>query len=300
MNISLQPGTYVVAVSGGVDSVALLHLLHAIYMQSTANYRFVVAHFDHGIRDDAAEDRRLVQQLAQDYTIPVVYDEGRLGATASEATAREARYTFLHHVRVQAKADAIITAHHQDDVLETALLNMMRGTNRKGISSLKSTDIVRRPLLHMPKQDIVAYAKAHNLQWREDSTNSDERYKRNFVRRQLMTKLTPEQRAELLRRISDIGSLNKLIDAELELHLEAQPHSTALSRRYITALPHALSMELMAAWLRSNKITTFDKRTLLRIVVLSQVLSDGQQIDVNRRYFISVSTNELKLTSRHH
>src|SRR4051794_19867846 len=118
-----KPGSYVVAVSGGVDSMALLH-----YLQTRPGIKLTVAHFDHGIRDDSPEDRKLAQEVAKSYKLPFVYHEGRLGGEASEATARAARYDFLNKVRRSSQAQAIITAHHQDDLLETAILNMLRGT----------------------------------------------------------------------------------------------------------------------------------------------------------------------------
>ena len=126
-HIPLAPGTYIVAVSGGVDSIVLLDLL-----ANQEKAKLIVAHFDHGIRNDSRDDRMFVQDLAVRYELPFVYDVGNLGQGASEAKAREARYTFLRGVRQAAGARSIITAHHEDDVLETAILNIMRGTGRKG------------------------------------------------------------------------------------------------------------------------------------------------------------------------
>src|SRR5437764_343012 len=128
-----KPGKYVVAVSGGVDSVALLDML-----ARSDDLKLVVAHFDHGIRKDSAKDRKFVEDLAKNYDLPFVYEEGHLGSGTSEAVARGARYDFLHRVKKSHGAQAIITAHHQDDVLETAIINLLRGTGRKGLTSLTS------------------------------------------------------------------------------------------------------------------------------------------------------------------
>ena len=106
MEITLPGGRYVVAVSGGVDSVVLLHMLAGQRAKDKRQSRtnsalspqpsaLIIAHFDHGIRLDSVEDRKLVQKQAKQYGLPFVYDRAELGAGASEATAREARYAFL-------------------------------------------------------------------------------------------------------------------------------------------------------------------------------------------------------------
>src|SRR6185369_2891937 len=122
MQLKVRPGKYVVAVSGGVDSMVLLELL-----RQKPKLELIVAHFDHGIRPESGEDRKLVQRIAKHYELPFVYVEGHLGASASEALAREARYAFLRKVQAEQGAEAIITAHHQDDMLETAIMDLMRG-----------------------------------------------------------------------------------------------------------------------------------------------------------------------------
>src|SRR5438445_4950610 len=115
-----KPGSYAVAVSGGVDSVVLLDIL-----AKRDDLELAVAHFDHGIREDSVEDRHFVEGLAKNYGLPFIYEEGSLGPKSSEAEAREARYKFLRQAQKKAGAKAIITAHHQDDLLETAILNML-------------------------------------------------------------------------------------------------------------------------------------------------------------------------------
>jgi tRNA(Ile)-lysidine synthase TilS/MesJ len=96
-----------------------------------------------------------------------------LGPKTSEAKARDARYKFLEEVKAVNKAKAIVTAHHQDDVLETAILNMLRGTGRRGLTSLQNRKNLIRPLLKFSKAAIKNYAKSHKLKWREDSTNEN-------------------------------------------------------------------------------------------------------------------------------
>lgn len=292
MNALLEPGLYVVAVSGGVDSVALLHLL-----TNQPDVRLIVAHYDHGIRDDSAEDRRHVAGLAQQYVLPFVYNEGHLGAGASEAIARDARYAFLHKVREQSGAVAIVTAHHEDDALETALLNLLRGTRRRGLSSLRSTDVIKRPLLGHTKQQITKYARANGLVWREDSTNASDAYRRNHVRHHLMTKLTPLQRQHLSAHVHRAAKLNDQIDQMLTNVLHVQPGMNALDRSFYARLPHDVARELMYAWLRREGIKDLTSKRLETVVVAAKTYKRGQRISLDSTHELRVGTKRLALTS---
>lgn len=264
--VRLDPGHYVVAVSGGVDSMALLHILAQLH-KSPEPLSFTVAHFDHGIREDSHLDRRLVAETARGHGLPFVFARAELGAGASEAAARAARYEFLRKVQAQANARAIVTAHHHDDVVETAVLNLIRGTGRKGLSSLKlrSEGGIIRPLLHVPKAHLKAYAEANGLTWREDSTNMDQSYKRNYVRHSILSKAKAKSPAEyhklvaLLRRQRE---LNHAIDGYLEALLHTQPSRASLRRADVISLPYQVAAELVAEWLRGN-----GKRQLSRWLV---------------------------------
>ena len=150
--------TYIVAVSGGVDSIALLHAL----VQNHNSNSFVVAHANHGIRDDAQQDADVVRSYATIYNAPFEYTELQLTSDASEVEARQARYKFLKSVMQKHGAYAIITAHHQDDVIETMFINIVRGTGRRGLASLKSEGTMIRPLLAVPKTAIYDYARKSN------------------------------------------------------------------------------------------------------------------------------------------
>lgn len=170
---------YIVAVSGGVDSVVLLDV-----MSRVPGVELVVAHFDHGIRSDSHEDALFVAQLAEKYRLPFELRREDLGAAASEALARERRYLFLRQLARHYNA-RLVTAHHLDDVVETVAINMTRGTGWRGVSALNS-DVVR-PLLDTSKASIIAYARRNGLAWREDSTNQTDAYLRNRIRRSTLT-----------------------------------------------------------------------------------------------------------------
>jgi tRNA(Ile)-lysidine synthetase-like protein len=293
MQINLKPGSYVVAVSGGVDSVALLHML-----QSPPELKLVVAHFDHGIRPDSRRDRLLVQALARRYGLPFLYDEGSLGSAASEATAREARYTFLYKARSAAGADAIVTAHHKDDLLETAIINIIRGTGRKGLAGLRSTDDIMRPLLHLTKEQIGTYAREHGLEWHEDSTNLDTDYLRNYVRRAILPRFSGENVQSLHDLISRTDVLNESIDREIDGIVQMCTDGDTLDRRLFRLLPHTVAREVMAAWLRNRDIRGFDKKMLERLTHAAKIQRTGREVPVYKTTVLRVYDRYLALATR--
>ncbi len=297
MNVILpKPGVYVVAVSGGVDSMALLHLLHTHNQKIPKRpWKLTVAHLDHGIREDSTDDRRLVQKVAKEYGLPFVYHRVELGTAASEAEARKARYDFLNKVRETVGASAIITAHHQDDVLETAIINLLRGSGRKGLTALASRLGLERPLLSVPKQLLVAHAKTRQLGWREDSTNLETAYLRNHIRHVVLTKFDTADREHLIRIITNLRAANHEIDATLNEQLEKNIVDDRLDRQWFIGLPHPVAREVMAAWLRQHSVRNFDSKMLERLVVAAKVGSPGNQFDVMKGVVLTVWVDNLAL-----
>lgn len=293
MEIDVQPGRYVVAVSGGIDSVVLLDLL-----ARQSGLFLTVAHFDHGIREDSDEDRRLVKERAAVYDLPYVFAMGKLGPNASEAAARQARYEFLHRVRLASGAGAIITAHHQDDVLETALFNLLRGSGRKGLSSLKSTDVVKRPLLGMSKCELLRYAESKGIPWHEDSTNTDERYERNYIRKNLLPRFADTDRRKLLQLIDGTALLNLEIESQIANYLHLQPAPDVLDRYSFTTLPHSVSKEVLAEWLRTHTDVELSTNLLERLVRAAKVGRGGTRVDIDRYYLLEISRKHLALRQR--
>lgn len=280
------------AVSGGVDSMALLHHLHNT---NPGDRKLIVAHLDHGIREDSADDRQLVAAVAREYGLPFIYKEAGLGAGASEAAARTARYSFLRDVQRSSGARALVTAHHQDDVLETAILNMLRGTGRKGLTALSSRHDVVRPLLNTPKQALIAYAKDQGLRWHEDSTNLDTTYTRNYIRAHLLPRFRAADRTQLLQHINTLTQLNQDIDEAITGHLHLQSTARSLDRNWFNHLPHAVAREVLAGWLRAHGIASFDTKTLERLVVAAKTSPPGRKYPIVQQHFIEVQPRLLAL-----
>lgn len=224
---------YIVAVSGGVDSVVMLDMLVA-----SGEHELIVAHYDHGIREDSSDDATLVRSLARRYGLVFESSEGMLGASVSEADARESRYTWLTSIKEKHGAAAIMTAHHEDDVIETMIINLIRGTGWRGLISLRNSETLIRPLLSWSKIKIVSYALEHNLEWHDDSTNDDIRYLRNYVRYRYVQRLSLSERARWLAINTTTQIIGEAIEAELQAHHPISPHSRyelIMSGRDVTA-----------------------------------------------------------------
>lgn len=199
---------YLVAVSGGVDSMVLLHKL----MQS-GQHELIVAHFDHGIRTDSAADARFVEAVTQGYGLEFVSERAELGEGASEELARQYRYGFLERMADRYQA-VIVTAHHADDVVETIALNIARGTGWRGLSVLDRLAVLR-PLLQLRKEQVRDYAVKHRLEWVEDHTNAEMIYTRNRVRRLLARKLSASQHHAVMAIWSKQRHVRRAVDHEL-------------------------------------------------------------------------------------
>ncbi len=287
MKIHLEPGKYIVAVSGGVDSVDLLDVL-----SKQQDLELVVAHFDHGIRGDSAEDRKFVEDLAKKYGLLFEYEEGNLGEDISEARAREARYKFLKDVKEKHRAQAIVTAHHQDDLLETIILNLLRGTGRKGITSLSDHKDIKRPLLKTTKQQILDYAQQHELTWHEDPSNVDTNYLRNKIRHQIIPKLSDEDREKFLSIHESLAKQNPEIDNLLATY---QKEENKLSKKDVNMADHKVARELISSRLRANGVADLDQKKIERIVVGAKTLKHGKEIPVNKGATIEVQKDLLLL-----
>lgn len=285
----MPEGHYVVAISGGVDSMVLLDML-----AGQTKCTFVVAHVDHGIRSDSYQDYVLVQEAARQYRQKFYGCRVSLGSAASEAIARKVRYDFLLSVQQREGADGIITAHHQDDMVESVILQIARGTYRKGLSPLGNQNIVR-PLLVYTKEQLKTYATNQAIKWREDSTNSDMAYTRNRLRASISASdSNAVARADLLEITQNMAIQNRSIDSEF-LQLEAWLlDSDAIVRWKFAQLPHAVSMDYVAFYLRSRGVQ-FDSRLLEKLVVALKVQKPHSFVSIGVKTFIEISPKTAQL-----
>ena len=179
----------VIAISGGMDSVVLTHVLLNILDQF--NYQLTLAHVNHGLRENADGDMKFVQHLSQKWNLPceiIRLDPQTKNSNESvESWARKHRYKALEKIRMKTKGNFILTAHHKTDQAETILMRLAQGSGGKGLRGIHpKAGLVRRPLLFFTKQELVDYAQQHTLTFVEDETNSDISIPRNFIRHNIL------------------------------------------------------------------------------------------------------------------
>ncbi|MEN9839249.1 MAG: hypothetical protein RL177_728 [Bacteroidota bacterium] len=160
----------VVAVSGGLDSVVLWHMLHE------AGHHGVVAHVNYGFRGvDSDADEALVRRLAHQWGWECRVAHPDLPAGNRQDEARKQRYAFFEQLRADIGASAILLAHHEDDQVETIVLKLLRGARLDACHGMKiRRGYLVRPLLHVPKSALITYAKNHELTWRDDASNLEQ------------------------------------------------------------------------------------------------------------------------------
>jgi tRNA(Ile)-lysidine synthetase-like protein len=273
---------YLVAVSGGIDSMVLLDML------VQQGQPLVVAHVDHGIRSDGDKDRALVSEYADKYELPFVTTSLLLGPDTSELEARSARYAWLQEQQTKLHAGPIVTAHHRDDLIETIIINIMRGTGWRGLCSLRSTDEIVRPLLAigMQKTDIVRYAIEHGLSWREDSTNDDVRYLRNHIRHGIIGKLPPATISQLVELYESQTKLRHEIDEELRQLVDA---GAVLPRYEVIMMGDDVAEEIIPRWIGYP----LQRPTTRRILHFAKTARPGTRFSLDGTQWIEASAREL-------
>jgi len=251
-----------IGVSGGADSVMMMHLLDDL--SSPCDFLLTVAHLNHGIRTEADDDATFVQSIAAARGIPFVLDQIDVPALAEangesiEMAARRARYAFFADAARNAECTVIATAHTRDDQAETIVLNLARGTGVGALagiprcSALGPTRLIR-PLLDVTRHDVETYLREHSIPWREDASNTDTRFLRNRVRHHVMpmleSQLNPQIRDALLRCADIWGEEDRWLEALTKEALDSCRAEDDLLLKPLRDLPTAARRRVLRRWL---------------------------------------------------
>ncbi len=262
-NMIPSPGSIVVcAVSGGRDSVCLLHYLHE--MSQRCGFSVVAGHYNHHMRPTAQRDEDFVRELCRELQVPFYTDGCDVVAAALEngcgveEMGRRLRYAFLDRLADRLGASHIATAHHMGDQAETVLLNLLRGTGPEGLGGIPPVrGRLMRPLLNTPREEIEAYLAERELGHVEDETNESLAFARNRLRRLVLPeleKINPALRNNVARTAAIVRRENDFLD---ELASDYLPQTgTRISCRQLMEAPEALRprmVRILASRLESGK-----------------------------------------------
>ena len=208
----------ILCVSGGSDSIALLHLCHQL--SRLFRWQLHILHFHHGLREESDEEARFVRDLSQRLNLKFHLRTTRdfqSETSGLQEKARNWRRTEALKLREEIRADSILTAHHAEDQLETWLLKWLRGAHLSGLQGMSRSDPpFIRPLLDFQKNMLSDFLKENGFEWREDASNQDSKYMRNRVRNELLPLLRTLSREGIESRIRDLDSQSRLLQKELE------------------------------------------------------------------------------------
>ena len=255
---------YLVAVSGGRDSVVLLHALVEAGFK-----KLIVCHLNHGLRGRAAAaDARFVAALAKRLGLECEGEKSEVARMAAEAgesletTARKARYAFFARVARKRRCRSVFLAHHADDQVETVLFNLFRGSGRAGLAGMSPNSVrevegirlrLLRPMLGVWRTEVDAYIKAHALKFREDESNREVAFTRNRIRHELLPVVERvfgrDVRGAVWRTAVLLRAEEEWLASLVGGEMEAQPHVSELRK-----MPLAQQRRCILAWLRKSGV----------------------------------------------
>lgn len=247
------------ATSGGIDSMVMLHLFER------SGYDYGIVHCNFQLRGKESDgDEQFVRDEVLRHGAPVFFETfdteeyARLSGISIEMAARELRYEYFERIRKENGFDLIATAHHQDDLIETFFLNLSRKTGIKGLTGIKEkSGCIIRPLLFAGRDDIENYAAKHYIDYREDSTNREVVYQRNFVRHKILplfSELNPSFKKNFLASVENLKDaesvyLGYIQDAKEQIvKKEEQQLEISINELLRSKFPKTLLLEILAEY----------------------------------------------------
>lgn len=309
----IMPGEEVgVCVSGGVDSMVLLHVLSALADELGCGLR--VLHFEHGIRgEESRRDMEFVQDAAEKLGLPISVGRANTAIQAErygknlEETARELRYAFFERQAREWNLDKIALAHHLNDNAETILLHLLRGCGPDGLSGMERVrGKLIRPLLGIGRAEIEEYARENNVAFREDATNADTSYMRNYLRREILPRLervTPDPAGKICRAAGLIAeesrALSDFAGEEFAKRMDEHEGQVELDLTGWRDLPVALRRLLARlAIQRFGGLRDIDLSAVDRLAGLADANQTGKSFELPGKFFAYVSYNTLIITDK--
>ena len=302
--------TVVVCVSGGSDSVALLHLLQR--QRTLLNLKLHILYLNHQLRTEASQELLFVKSLADQYKIPFHHKTAKhlnSGQSSLQESAREWRIEESRKLLKHLGGGRIATGHQADDQIETLLLKWLRGTHISNLQGMKwKNESFIRPLLNFRKTELQEYLKTNQLTWMEDTSNQSKAYLRNRVRIELIPLLDELTRYGLHSRINDLSEQSRLLrdflDSDYENWRQCHNNTTGKSQDVlpIKVLEQAndfLQQEILHSFITTRTRQALGYRKLQNIFIQLHTDRNNWELHLSQEWKIKKSGKELCLQHNH-
>ena len=294
----------ILCVSGGSDSIALLHLCHQL--SRLFRWQLHILHFHHGLREESDEEARFVRNLSQGLNLEFHLRTTRdfqSETSGLQEKARNWRRTEALKLREEIRADSILTAHHAEDQLETWLLKWLRGAHLSGLQGMSRSDPpFIRPLLDFRKNMLSDFLKENGFEWREDASNQDSKYMRNRVRNELLPLLRTLSREGIESRIRDLDSQSRLLQKELEsqyqIWLEKTGPVSELPISVIESESEFLQQEILVRFITGKTGIALSYRQLEKIWTLVRNSTNPWSYHLEGEWTINCEGGKLSLKEK--
>lgn len=303
-----QPGTALLAVSGGPDSTALFHLLHLTARD--LQLELVVGHVDHGIVEGSHQAARQVAALVRKHSVPFMLRELNLGPRTSESRARRARYQALREMQRKAGARYLVTAHHADDQIETVLWRMLRGSGMAGLAGMRPVgpNGLVRPLLAFRRDELRDWLQQYYAGLGErpvvfaDPANLDSRYDRVWIRRALLPLLRERFGDKLESRLlqlaqhaaRDLRAWGQVLTLIPDLEISWGSEGIELNCVALNRLPEELGAAVVSAAAREAGLVLTPRQTT-GVLAFARSTSSGRQLKLGAGWVAERSFERLRL-----
>ena len=295
------------AVSGGMDSVAMMSVLAELKEQW--HWELIIGHIDHGLRPNQDEsESRLCANLAQSYGLQYLEKKISLKTPSEnnrktqphslESLAREKRYEILEYWADEMACNAICTAHHESDQAETILYRMLTGSGIRGLRGIpEKRGRIKRPFLHVGKDEIESHVKDHHLTYADDPSNQDQRFTRNLIRHQVIPGLIKAGFPAAEKRLSDsAGSLDEAFAAldhyahiEIERTVHSVPEGIELDQDLFLGLPAFIQKQILGHVISEDlKVAShMSDRQLEQLISFVRTSEPGSRINIGGRDLVN-------------
>lgn len=292
LNYKLENSKIIVGFSGGADSVCLGHILYSL--QDELNLKIILAHLNHNWRGDASsDDEAFSKEFAQKFNLEFYSEVLDDTVQKTETAAREARYDFFASAKSKFDADIIMLAHNKDDNIETVVYRIIKGTGLEGLKAIpENREDIFRPLLNFEKAEILEYLKTNNLPHREDNSNQDTSYARNYIRHKILpnfAQINPTYKNSISNLIEVAKGESEILDFVLEETKKDIFEGEKINTEKFLKLIYPLQLKLMYNYLK-NDLKFFDYKRFQRIVDFIKEHATKED-NFNSRKYVKFSIN---------